>query len=66
MSASECDLGLFLCDVDHDDLYEDLQQPFTRTLFNSIFFKAQTKQKHEVMYPEILVQLRIIDFLSPF
>ena len=30
------------------------------------FFKAQTKQKHEVMYPEILVQMRIIDFLSPF
>jgi hypothetical protein len=50
----DCDRDLFPCDDDDDDLYDDLQQPPTRNLSNSIFLKAQTKQKHKVMYPLIL------------
>ena len=44
-SASGCDRDLSLCDDDHDDLYEDLQQPFTRNLFNSIFFQSTNQAK---------------------
>lgn len=60
--ASDWDRYLFLCD-DGDDLYDDLQQPPTRDLFNSTFFQS-TKTQRNVSTDS--VQMRIIDFFFPF